>query len=32
MLKRYAHVFTLPAVYCYTYVDDTNGNACIVYV
>jgi hypothetical protein len=21
-----------PAVYCYTYVDDSDGNACIVYV
>jgi hypothetical protein len=32
MLMKYAHVFTLLAVYCYAYVDDTDGNACVVYV
>jgi hypothetical protein len=23
---------SLSAVYCYAYVDDTDGNACVVYV
>jgi hypothetical protein len=29
MLKRDA--YTSPAIYCSAYVDDTEGNACVVY-
>jgi hypothetical protein len=32
MLRRYAKVFTLPAVHCYAYVDNTEGKVCIVHV
>jgi hypothetical protein len=32
MLMRYAYVFTLPAIYCSTYVEETDGNACVVYI
>jgi hypothetical protein len=32
MLKRYGNVFTLHAVYYYAYEDDTDGQACVVYV
>jgi hypothetical protein len=30
MLKRYAYISTSPVIYCYSNVDDTNGNACAV--
>jgi hypothetical protein len=32
MLKRDAYIFTSPVIYCYTYVDNTYGKACIVCV
>jgi hypothetical protein len=32
MLKTYAFVFTLPAVCCSAYVDDTDHNACVLCV
>jgi hypothetical protein len=32
MLKRHAYDFTLSTIYCYAYVDETDGNFCMVYV
>jgi hypothetical protein len=31
MLKRYSYVFASSVIYCYAYVGDTDGNACLVY-
>jgi hypothetical protein len=32
MLKRHVYVFTSPAICYFLYADDTDGNACVVYV
>jgi hypothetical protein len=32
MLKRNAEAFRFPEVYCYAYVDNSDGKACVVYV